>query len=159
MSATILTCPATQSLTMKPSIFLAGGITSCPNWQADAVDKLRDLNITIFNPRRATFNVNDPSMSKKQISWEFHALRIATIILFWFPKESICPIALYELGFWNNSKKSLVVGTHPGYQRLFDIIEQTTLVRPLSVIYRTLDDVVAECRRKVASINRISHRS
>jgi hypothetical protein len=53
------------------------------------------------------FSMNDPTASKDQIQWEFEHLRKADTILFWFPKESICPIALYELGAWYDRQTSL----------------------------------------------------
>jgi len=75
----------------------------------------------IFNPRRASFDVSDPSQTEVQIMWEFRYLRKANAILFWFPKETLCPITLYELGQWSvlsqQTRTALFVGTHPEYQR------------------------------------------
>ena len=39
----------------KSSIFLAGGITGCPDWQKHVVTTLRDLPVRIYNPRRSDF--------------------------------------------------------------------------------------------------------
>ena len=33
-------------------LFLAGGITNCPDWQADALALLSNQDITVANPRR-----------------------------------------------------------------------------------------------------------
>jgi len=78
----------------RMAIFLAGGITNCPDWQSEIVDSLQNFDITLLNPRRKKFPINDPGASKEQISWEYNHLRKADTILFWFPKESICPIAI-----------------------------------------------------------------
>ena len=37
-------------------LFLAGGITDCPDWQSVVIDKVKDIpNLTIYNPRRKEF--------------------------------------------------------------------------------------------------------
>jgi hypothetical protein len=81
-----------------PSLFLAGGISGTFDWQADVVAGLADLPLVLLNPRRRNFPINDPTAAPTQIEWEFHHLRRATAVLFWFPSETLCPIALYELG-------------------------------------------------------------
>jgi len=54
----------------RMAIFLAGGITNCPDWQSEIVDSLQNFDITLLNPRRKKFPINDPGASKEQISWE-----------------------------------------------------------------------------------------
>jgi len=86
------------------------------------------------------FPINDPSASTEQIEWEFDHLRKAEAILFWFPQESVCPIALYELGAWCMTEKQLFIGVHPEYERKIDIEEQTRLVRPeIQLVYSLRD--------------------
>jgi hypothetical protein len=129
-----------------PSLFLACGITSCPDWQADVVRLLADLPIFLLNPRRADFPIHDPSAAQAQIEWEHLHLRRATAILFWFPCETLCPISLYELGAWSMIAKPLFVGVHPNYQRRRDVEIQTRLARPdLTVVY-SLADLVSQAR-------------
>ncbi len=115
----------------KKRIFLAGGITGCPNWQQQAVTQLRDLPVCIYNPRRKDFpeDLNDSADTRAQIEWEFATLTMSDIILFWFPKESICPIALYELGRWNAASmgKTILIGAHPEYVRRRDVCIQIEL--------------------------------
>lgn len=113
-----------------PSLFLAGGISGTMDWQADLKDKLRHLDLTIINPRRRNFPMHQPDAAREQISWEFRHLRKADWRLFWFPPETLCPIALYELGTWSVLPGPLFVGTHPGYQRRVDVVIQTELIRP-----------------------------
>jgi hypothetical protein len=125
-------------------LFLAGGITNCPDWQQAMVSHLRNAEVTLLNPRRADFPIHDPQAAPAQIEWEFHALRAAEAILFWFPKETLCPIVLYELGAWSITGKKIFVGTDVGYQRTQDVIIQTGLVRPDVVVVTTLVDLAAQ---------------
>lgn len=118
------------------SLFLAGGITDCPDWQADLVSMLKNEDVVLFNPRRKKFPINDSSASKKQIVWEFNHLRKADAISFWFPKEKLCAITLYELGSCARMDKPLFVGVHPKYKRRKDIEIQLKLVRPnVKIVY------------------------
>ncbi|MBN9117953.1 MAG: nucleoside 2-deoxyribosyltransferase domain-containing protein [Planctomycetes bacterium] len=114
-----------------PSLFLAGGISGTFDWQVDIVGRLANLPLTVLNPRRRNFPTNDPSAAPAQIEWEFRHLRRATAVLFWFPHETLCPIALYELGGRALvSEQALFVGTHPDYQRRLDVVVQLKLARP-----------------------------
>lgn len=118
------------------SVFLAGGITGCPDWQQDVRLTLADTSLVLLNPRREDFPIHDPNAAREQITWEHEHLRSANAILFWFPCETICPIVLYELGAWSMSRKQLFVGVHPDYQRRQDVEIQTQLARPdVRVVY------------------------
>ena len=117
-------------------VFLAGGITDCPDWQQTMVQLLGDTDYTLFNPRRKDFPIGDPSAAYRQILWEHKALRHAKLILFWFPSETICPIVLYELGAWSMTNKPIYVGCHPEYKRRQDVEIQTQLERPdVEIVY------------------------
>ena len=111
-----------------PTVFLAGGITGCPDWQSAIRTMLDD--VIIFNPRRKDFPIGDPDAALEQIKWEHDHLRLVDAILFWFPCETLCPIVLYELGAWSMAKKPIFVGAHPDYKRRQDVEIQTKLVRP-----------------------------
>lgn len=111
------------------SIFLAGGITNCPDWQQEMVQLLKDTDLILLNPRRENFPIHDPDAARTQITWEYDHLRIADAILFWFPCETLCPIVLYELGAWSMSDKPIFVGVHPDYARRQDVEIQTDLER------------------------------
>lgn len=122
------------------SVFLAGGITNCPDWQQEIVELLRDTDLILLNPRRANFPIGDPSAAMEQITWEHDHLRKATAVLFWFPCETLCPIVLYELGAWSMTDKPIFVGVHPKYKRRQDVEIQTRLVRPdVEVVYNLED--------------------
>ena len=112
-----------------PTIFLAGGITGCPDWQSAIRTMLR--GVYILNPRRKDFPIGDPGAALEQIKWEHEHLRLADAILFWFPCETLCPIVLYELGAWSMMPgKPIFVGVHPDYKRQQDVEIQTRLARP-----------------------------
>ena len=114
-----------------PSLFLAGGISGTFDWQADVITRLADLPLVLLNPRRRDFPMDDPSAAQSQIEWEYRHLRRATAVLFWFPPETLCPIALYELGGRALVREQpLFVGTHPDYKRRLDVEVQLKLARP-----------------------------
>jgi hypothetical protein len=130
------------------SLFLAGGITDCPDWQKDVVLMLAAVRgLALLNPRRARFPIHDPAAAELQVTWEYLHLRLADAILFWFPCETLCPIVLYELGAWSRSDKPLFVGTHPDYARRQDVEIQTRLARPDVPVLHDLQDVVARANQ------------
>lgn len=131
------------------SVFMAGGITDCPNWQVEAIEYLarcdaqdQNIDLILLNPRRADFPIGDPSAAEKQITWEHNHLLMAGAILFWFPEETLCPIVLYELGTWSRSRKPIFVGVHPKYQRRQDVEIQTRLARPDVEVVYSLEDLL-----------------
>lgn len=126
-----------------PSVFLAGGITDCPDWQDDMVERLSDTDLVLFNPRRKNFPIDDPEAAQTQIEWEHHHLRAATLILFWFSAATLNPIVLYELGAWSMTTKPLAVGVEPGYARAQDVRIQTSLARPEISIVSSLRELAA----------------
>jgi hypothetical protein len=151
------------------SVFLAGGITGCPDWQAEVIYMLDEEGFdgTVYNPRRANFPIGDPTAASEQIAWEFAALERADVRLFWFaggervfPESAlrsageypgagarysspVQPIALYELGRWTALEAApLVVGADPNYARLIDVHEQMRHARPDLAIHPSLAGVV-----------------
>lgn len=118
-------------LLRNKSLFMAGGITGCPDWQKDMVAALNHTELVLLNPRRANFPMNDPMAAFEQIRWEHIALRIADAVLFWFCKATLCPIVLYELGSRSMvQQQPIFVGIEPGYKREQDVRIQTSFVRP-----------------------------
>lgn len=111
------------------TLFLGGGISGCDNWQKEMIKLLDPANVIVLNPRRDDFDITDKELAAKQIAWEHKHLRIASVHLFWFPCETLCPITLLELGK-NMDAPCLFVGAHPDYKRRFDIVEQLRLERP-----------------------------
>ena len=116
-------------------LFLAGGITNCPDWQSEAIQILKEkdkeylMNVFVLNPRRQNFPIDDPNAAMEQIAWEYKYLEKSNIILFWFSSGSLNPIVLYELGMWGNSKnaknKKIFIGCDKEYSRIQDVTIQT----------------------------------
>lgn len=137
-----------------PAIFLAGGITDCPDWQADARRIIG--GVTILNPRRAEFPIHDPEAAPAQIAWEFRHLHRASAVLFWFAAgPSPQPIALYELGRHAALGRSIAVGADPAYRRRADVVLQMEHARPDVPVYDRLEHTCIEAimlasRRAVA---------
>jgi len=137
----------------EKSLFLAGGIQNCPDWQHYmAMYLLKDADIVLFNPRRKDFPIDDPSAAQAQIKWEYEYLRKATAILFWFPRETLCPIVLYELGAWSMTDKKIFVGVHPLYKRKQDVEIQTGLARPKIGIVHSEEALAAQVIRDLGEI-------
>ncbi len=108
------------------SIFLAGTIDNgeSTNWQKKLIDKFKNINIKIYNPRRERWNKN---ASKKeveyQIKWEQEYLDNANLIVMVLSDNSKSPISLLELGLYATSKKILVFCTDKFYR--FDNVRLT----------------------------------
>ena len=120
----------------RRSLFLAGGITDCPDWQEAMVCQLFTTDLVILNPRRKNFPIEDPNAAKEQIFWEYYCLKNSFAVSFWFCKETLCPIVLYELGKCCMMDKPILVGVHPEYKRRQDVEIQTNLIRPeIQIVY------------------------
>lgn len=123
-------------------VFLAGGITNCPNWQKEVIDLLqrsvnRYSNLVILNPRRENFPIDDPNAAEEQITWEFNALERCTVFSMYFSDgNSDQPICMYELGrnivrmqmkYPIDWQDRLIISTSYGYKRYPDVLIQTEL--------------------------------
>lgn len=126
------------------SVFLAGGITGCGDWQQALRGLLADSALALINPRRASYDFGDPAAAALQIGWEFRHLRAATMISFWFAAEQLQPISLYELGAWSMSQKPIFVGVDPRYPRRQDVILQTRLARPEVAVASSLEELAQQ---------------
>ena len=139
----------------RTDVFLGGGITDCPDWQADVIYLLWETPGTILNPRRSGAFTHD--IADEQITWEYHALRTADTVFFWFPMETMCPITLLELGVFTQRKDTrLIVGTHPDYARRFDVIKQLELARPEVVVQDNLFGLVEEYKRSLRNEHQLN---
>lgn len=143
----------------KKSIFLAGGISGCQDWQSDMIEELKKLDadglvnlggLVIFNPRRDDFDLNDEQATIEQIKWEHKCLEKCDICSFFFPaSESVQPITLYELGKHMNTQIS-VVGIQNGYLRAEDVKIQLALDCNCCVIYDGYEEAIREHARALA---------
>jgi len=122
-------------------VFLAGGITNCPNWQQRVINELNTFEDTdtlcIFNPRRENFPIHDPNASLEQIMWEYKWLERMDIFSMYFCEgESDQPICMYELGrnilrmqyrFPVDWEYRIKISVENLYKRKQDVLIQTRL--------------------------------
>ena len=126
------------------SVFLAGGISMCPDWQSKVIDilsKMPDTDaLTLYNPRRKSFSVNDSLMTYIQIGWEFLNLEHCDIFSMYFcNSESVQPICFYELGRNMLYKEiqhgpyisdHVIVSVEDGFKRAQDVTTQISFAFP-----------------------------
>lgn len=148
--------------TQGPILFAAGGITGCPDWQKELQDLLSEVPGVYLNPRRAVFPMDKPEEAERQIRWEHVGLRMATAISFWFAKETIQPIVLFELGSalerWHvapGNPRALFIGVHPDYPRRQDVEIQTKLISSNIVISYSLNSLAGRISGWAYEYNRI----
>lgn len=128
-------------------VFLAGGISNCPDWQGSMPGLLGDIaNLAVINPRRIVAFGKEGPEAAGQIKWEHDALRKADAHAFWFCANVIQPISLFELGVWSEKSERLFVGVDPFYPRRFDIVEQLKLSRPGIHVLDSLAKVAQQVR-------------
>jgi hypothetical protein len=139
----------------RPWVFMAGGITDCPNWQATIIDKMTGKKGVLFNPRRDKFPIKDPNAAKEQITWEYNALMSCHIFTVWFTGgPSLQPIAQYELGrylarYQLGRLPKIVIGCDEGYKRRFDVLMQVKLVDSNLHVYRSFEGYVSAVKEAI----------
>jgi hypothetical protein len=134
-----------------PAVFLAGGITGCPPWHADAVEYLADSGVpmVVLNPARQSFPIHDPDAGWEQVRWEQdHLLADRVITMMWFPKPlkatTVQPIACLEFGQITVSPgRRFAVGTDPEYPRVRDIGYFMRYHRPNQTVHTSLSTLLA----------------
>jgi len=145
------------------TIFLAGGISNCPDWQSDVIrmldDKLERHDILVINPRRIGDLARDTNDAVEQIKWEIAYIKYTMYFLFWFPEETVCPITLFELGkiaqMLSNEQSDyngtdyISIGIHPNYSRKLDIETQLPYILPDIQFQYSLEDLVDDIIEKV----------
>ena len=124
------------------AVFLAGGITDCPDWQKEVIGAFNMVmksypKLVLLNPRRANFPIDDPNAAMEQITWEFNALERTDIFSMYFCSGiSDQPICMYELGrnivrmqmrFPADWEKRIIITQEQGYRRFADVRIQTVL--------------------------------
>lgn len=149
----ITACDEYDAEQYDTKIFLAGGITNCPNWQSLMIEYLTDENAVLFNPRRDDWPIDDPHASEAQIKWEYKYMEKADAISFWFCKETLCPITLLELGKALKGYKDVFIGCDQEYARKLDVVVQTRLERPQVEVVYSLTDLAQQIREYIRSEN------
>lgn len=94
------------------SVFLAGSIEmgAAEDWQVVVEQRLADLDIVIYNPRRDDWDPTweqrfDNPPFREQVLWELNALRRSSLIILYLSPGTKSPISLLELGLFANTDK------------------------------------------------------
>lgn len=143
------------------SVFLAGGITNCSNWQNEIIQRIEELraddfddDLIIYNPRRDNFPIHQSSAAEEQIRWEFNKLNQMDIFSMYFCEgESDQPICMYELGryisqmqlrFPTDWNRRIIISVEDEYKRINDVIIQTKLACGHRIRINTQEDYVSK---------------
>lgn len=154
-------------------VFLAGGITNCPNWQKEVIEYLERAkdeeamrNVVIFNPRQPNFDVTNPNAADEQVEWEHRWLNQMDVFTMYFANgDSVQPICFYELGKYKQIMTmkhspwlpydAMLIGVHPDFKRKYDVFKQCSLDAPcvlggyLVTEYESLrdyaNDIITKC--------------
>jgi len=135
-------------------LFLAGSIEfgMAEDWQTSIVDRLRDLDIVVFNPRRATWNPgtsleSDPEEIRRQINWELDAIEGSDLIAFYFAPGTKSPISLLELGLIARQKPAIVCCPYGFWRKTnVDVLCERYGIRQVD----SLEDLVKVIKQRVS---------
>jgi len=138
------------------SIFLAGSIEMgvAEDWQTRLQEELKDFPITIYNPRRDSWDSSweqretNPQFNQ-QVNWEMNKLEDANLIFMYFSPETKSPISLLELGLHANDYKMVVV-CPDGFWRKGNV--EVVCSRFNIPLYNTLESGIASLKSKLQSI-------
>lgn len=139
-------------------VFLAGSIEmgEAEDWQKSLEDKLSDLNIDLYNPRRDDWDPSweqmiDNAPFKEQVDWELDALEMVDLIVMYLSPGTVSPISLLELGLYASGGR-LVVCCPDGFHRKgnVDIVCHRYGIKKVN----SLDDVVSFMKVKVENFIR-----
>lgn len=99
----------------RMSIFLAGSIEMglAEDWQSMIEKELDDHNVTIYNPRRDSWDSSwvqsiHNEEFREQVEWELDHLDKSDVIVMYFDENTKSPISLLELGLYASSGKMIV---------------------------------------------------
>jgi hypothetical protein len=105
-----------QTPKYSTTVFLAGSIEQgkCEDWQSRIEHKLASYEVTIFNPRRDSWDASlgqrmSNPVFRQQVNWEMDRLDEAKLILMYFSPETKSPISLLELGLHAKDEKLIVI--------------------------------------------------
>jgi len=157
--------PERPELTMLTrTVFLAGSIEmgAAEMWQERVVQMLADVDrLVLFNPRRDDWDsswVQDISCDvfREQVEWELDHIVHADEVLIYFAPDTKAPITLAELGYCLGRNFRPVVVCPPAFYRRGNV--QIMCRRENAAFFDTLDDGVAELRRRIQKAGSESNR-
>jgi len=145
---------APSSFSMVPNrryLFLAGSIEmgNAENWQQEIEGFLKDLDMTILNPRRDDWDSSweqsiGNSQFREQVEWELQGLEISDFIALYFSPGTKSPITLLELGLFAKSRPGkLIVCCPDGFWRKgnVDIVCLRYGVQQVDSIQQLVDEI------------------
>ena len=115
--------------------------------QETKLNESKKINLVILNPR-----CEEMPDHNTQVKWEFKKLKKSDIISFWFSEGSVNPITLFEYGSHFKSKKKIVVGCHPNYEKRNSVIVQTELERPKLKVQDNFEDFYTELIKTIKKL-------
>ena len=137
---------------LQTSFFLAGGSTDWRQKLTDSMTSDQFYHAIVVDPFDKNYK---PEVNT---AWEFKSMQKVDCVVFWFPKESLYPISLFELGVvCRDSLKGLIVGMDLEYAKREIIIEQLKLFRPDVNVVSSLPEVMGQMEKFVESYNDVSY--
>jgi hypothetical protein len=161
----------TRDYFFKPHIFLGGAIDmgKAVEWQKEFVEKLKDENCLVLNPRRDDWDSSwvqstDNPNFVGQVEWELKGINVCDIFVMYLPKESTAPVSLMELGFIlgraQYSSQKIHICCEEGYYRKGNVdlmCMKTNAFEEKVKRYDTLDSLIEGVRKEV-KLHRIYRR-
>ena len=102
------------------TIFLAGSIEmgTAEDWQSKTELLFKDYDLTIFNPRRESWDSSLVQEEKNpefrsQVNWEMNMLELSDIVFMNFDENTKSPITLLELGYMATYDPTKLIVTCP----------------------------------------------
>lgn len=135
-------------------VFLAGSIEmgAAIDWQNQVIEKLKDLPVTILNPRRLDWDSSwkqgqNEQPFRDQVLWEMSSIAKADVVFFYFDPNTKSPISLMELGLCLGGESKLVVCCPAAFYRQPNVAI-TCEVGDVP-IYETLDEAINVLIQKI----------
>lgn len=137
-------------------VFLAGSIEMgvAEDWQTKIQEDLEDLPVTVFNPRRESWDssweqkISNPQFNF-QVNWEMDRSEQSDIIFMYFSPDTKSPISLLELGIHAGSGK-LIVCCPDGFWRKGNV--EIVCARYGIPLHNNLDEATGALVSKICSI-------
>lgn len=148
--------PQSTAGAKRPGIFLAGSIEQgkADFWQNKMTEKLSDLPVSVFNPRRKDWNSNlrqditEPKF-KEQVDWELNCLEESDVVALYLQAGMLSPISLLEFGLYAREKK-LIVCCEKDFWRRGNV--QIVCHRFGITLVDTLDELIQESKSKLQGL-------
>ena len=144
------------------SVFLAGTIEmgKSEDWQSIVQERLKDLPVTFFNPRRDSWDSSWEQREtnkefNKQVNWEIDRLKECSIIFMNILPDSKSPISLLELGLFAESG-SIIICCPDGFYRKGNI--EVVCSRYKIPLYDNFDKAIGSLESLIAQIMSDSYR-